>query len=159
MLKKELTDLKMALKKHVKITDCPKDVAETVELLHIQLSHQGQAEIEKELNDVRKTMKAQAMTRTVRNLKNSLKRWAMSDEMEDLHKLDRAFWASPEGKDLKLELEDIVHGLDGHIKKTKKGYHIDHAGLQYIDDDLDDVKHVMDELKDSKWNKLYKDAW
>merc|ERR1719443_1068239 len=159
MLKKELMELDAALKKYVKVTDVPKDVEDVVEMLKIQLSKQGQLEIEKELGDVHKTMEAVKMTRSVRNMKNSLKRWGRSKEVAELKALDKQFWASEEGQHLKLELQDIVHGLDGHIKKTPQGWHIDHEGVQYVQDDLDDVDHLMDELEDSKWDGLYEAAW
>merc|ERR1712019_220434 len=100
---KELMELDAALEKHVKVTDVPKDVEDVVEMLHIQLSKQGQLEIEKEIGDVHKTMEAVKMTRSVRNMKNSLKRWGHSKEVGALKALDKQFWASPEGHELKLE--------------------------------------------------------
>lgn len=67
MLKKELHELKMAIKKNLKITDLPKgckdsdsdssDDEELEELLKITISHQGQNEIKKEAHDVEMTMK------------------------------------------------------------------------------------------------------
>merc|ERR1712048_967710 len=105
MLKKELLELKKALKENVQVTDVPKDVEVLVDMLHIQLSKQGQLEIEKELGDVHKTMEAVKMTRSVRNMNNSLKRWGRSKEVGALKALDKRFWASEEGQHLKLELE------------------------------------------------------
>lgn len=68
-MKKEIVDLKMALKKHLKITDLPKKkvldsdsdsddegdderLEEIEQLIKISISKQGRKEIEKEWNDV-----------------------------------------------------------------------------------------------------------
>ena len=48
-LKKEMQELKWAIKKNVKVSDLPKD---KTNMLKIEVSKEGQAIIEKEANDV-----------------------------------------------------------------------------------------------------------
>jgi len=159
MLAKELKELDMALKKHVKVSDLPKDMQEEMELLKIEISKAGQAAIEKEFNDVGVVAEKVKMARSVRNMKNSLERWGKSDEVAELKKLDKAFWASPEGKELFLEIKDFHDGLKNHVKKTPNGIHIDHEGMQVIEDEADDIEHEYKMLHGSKWEKLYDAAW
>ena len=159
MLEKELKELDAALKKHVKVTDLPKDMQEEMELLKIEISKAGQAAIEKEANDVGEVAEKVKMARSVRNMGNSLERWAKSDEVGELKALDKKFWASPEGKELFLELQDFKDGLKDHIKKTPNGIHIDHAGMQVIEDEADDIEHEYKMLHGSKWEKAYDAAW
>jgi len=158
-LEKELKELDMALKKNVKVTDLPKDMQEEMELLKIEISKAGQAAIEKEFNDVGVVAKKVKMARSVRNMKNSLERWGKSDEVAALKALDKKFWASPEGKELFLELKDFSDGLKDHVKKTPQGIHIDHAGMQVIEDEADDIEHEYKMLHGSKWEKAYDAAW
>merc|ERR1712159_467628 len=153
-LAKELKELDMALKKNVKVTDLPKDMQEEMELLKIEITKAGQAAIEKEFNDVFVVAEKVKMARSVRNMKNSLERWGKSDEVAALKALDKKFWASPEGKELFLELKDFSDGLKDHIKKTPNGIHIDHDGMQVIEDEMDDIEHEYKMLHGSKWEKL-----
>merc|ERR1712070_664275 len=99
------------------------------------------------------------MAKSVRNLKSSLERWAKSDEVAALHKLDKAFWKSPEGQELFHEMKDFHDALKDHVKKTKTGIHIDNEGLQVIEDEADDVEHEDKMLHGSKWEKAYDAAW
>ena len=158
-LEKELKELDMALKKNVKVTDLPKDMQEEMELLKIEISKAGQAAIEKEFNDVGVVAKKVKMARSVRNMKNSLERWGKSDEVAELKTLDKKFWASPEGKELFLEIKDFHDGLKDHVKKTPNGIHIDQAGMHVIEDEADDIEHEYKMLKGSKWDKAYDAAW
>lgn len=159
MLHKELKELHDALKTHVKVTDLPEDMQEEMALLKIEISKAGQAAIEKEANDFGMVAKKVKMARSVRNMKNSLERWGKSDEVKALNALDKKFWASPEGKELFLEIKDFHDGLKDHVKKTKNGIHIDHAGMQVIEDEGDDIEHEYKMLKGSKWEKAYDAAW
>ena len=86
------------------------------------------------------------MARSVRNMKNSLERWGKSDEVAALKALDKKFWASPEGKELFLEIKDFHDGLKDHVKKTPNGIHIDHAGMQVIEDEADDL-YLVEEIR------------
>jgi len=149
----------MALKTHVKVTDLPKEIDDELALLKITISKAGQAEIEKEFNDVGKTMKAVKMARSVRNFKNSVERWAKSDEVAAIKALDKKFWASPEGQELFHEMKDFHDALKTHVKKTPNGIHIDNEGVQIIQDEADDVEHEYKMLKGSKWDKAYDAAW
>merc|ERR1712159_752500 len=137
-LEKELRELDMALKKHVKVTDLPKDMQEEMELLKIEISKAGQAAIEKEFNDVGAVAKKVRMARSVRNMKNSLERWGKSDEVGELKALDKKFWASPEGKELFAEIKDFADSMKEHVKHTKNGIHIDQEGIHTIQDEMDD---------------------
>jgi len=159
MLQKELKELDEALQTHVKVSDLPEDMKAEIALLKITVSKEGQAEIEKEFNDVGKTMKAVKHAKSVRNMKNSLERWAKSDEVAAIKKLDKKFWASKEGKELFLELKDFHDALKDHVKPTKDGIHIDQEGLHVITDEADDAEHEWKSLKGSKWDKAYQAVW
>ena len=128
-LHKELKDIDAKLKEHVKVSDIPEDWKAEMELLKIHVSPQGQAKIEKEFADVHDTMAKIKMAKSVRNLKNSLEKWAKSAEVAAIHKLDKAFWKSPEGQELMHEIKDFHDALKDHVKKTKHGIHIDNEGL------------------------------
>merc|ERR1711998_444185 len=116
-------------------------------------------EIEKEFNDIHVVAKKVKMAKSVRNMKNSLQRWAKSDEVAELGKLDKAFWASPEGKELFAEMKDFHDALKSHVKKTPQGIHIDQAGMHVIEDEADDIEHEYKMLHGSKWEKAYDAAW
>jgi len=159
MLAKELKDLDMALKKNVKVTDLPKDMQEEMELLKISISKAGQKIIEKEFNDVGVVAEKVKMAQSVRNMKNSLERWGKSDEVAALKALDKKFWASPEGKELFLEIKDFADSLKAHVKKTPNGIHVDNEGMNIIEDEADDIEHQYKKLHGSKWDKAYDAAW
>merc|ERR1712070_558525 len=159
MLKKEMKELKAALHENVKVSDLPEKMQDEIELLKVHISKAGEAEIEKEFNDVRMTAKNIKMAKSVRNLKSSLERWAKSDEVAAIKKLDKAFWASPEGQELFHEMKDFHDALKDHVKKTKTGFHIYNEGLQVIEDEADDVEHEYKMLHGSKWDKAYDAAW
>jgi len=128
MLEKELKELDMALKKHVKVSDLPKDMQEEMELLKIEISKAGQAAIEKEVHDFHDVAEKVKTTRSVRNLKKSIEKWAQSPEVAELGKLNETFWQSKNGKDLAMEIHDFAESLKEHVKETKNGVHIDDAG-------------------------------
>jgi hypothetical protein len=155
MIAKELHELDMALKTHVKITDVPKEMQEDVAMLKLTVSKKGQAIIEKEFADVGHTMKAIKMTRSIRNLKNSFEKFFMSPDWKNFEKFDAKFWASPAGKELHLEIMDFHDSLKDHIKPTKDGIHIDSKGMEIIGDEMDDVEHEYKMLHGSKWEKGY----
>ena len=159
MLEKELKDLDLALQTHVKVTDLPEDMQAEIALLKIQVSKEGQEAIEKEFNDVVKVRKAVKHARSVRNLKNSIKRWAKSDEVAAIKKLDKKFWASKAGKELFLEMKDFHDSLKEHVKPTKDGIHIDQTGMHVIEDEADDLEHEYKSLHGSKWDKAYQKVW
>ena len=159
MLEKELKELDMALKTHVKVTDLPKDMQEEMALLKISISKEGEAAIEKEANDVKVVAEKVKMAKSVRNMKNSLERWVHSDEVKAIGKLDKKFWASKEGQELMAEIKDFHDALKDHVKKTKNGIHIDNEGLEVIEDEADDIEHEYKMLHGSKWEKAYDAAW
>merc|ERR1712070_936343 len=159
MLKKEMKELKAALHENVKVSDLPEKMQDEIELLKVHISKAGEAEIEKEFNDVRMTAKNIKMAKSVRNLKSSLERWAKSDEVAAIKKLDKAFWKSPEGQELFHEIKDFHDAPKDHVKKTKTGIHIDNAGMQVIEDEADDVEHEYKMLHGSKWESAYDAAW
>ena len=83
-----------------------------INALKIKISQKGQFAIAKEANDVSFVAHAIANSRPVRNLKGSLERWAESKEVADIKKLDEAFLASPEGKRLVQEWQDVGKVLE-----------------------------------------------
>merc|ERR1719231_479157 len=128
-------------------------------LLKVTVSKEGQDAIEKEFNDVGKTMEAIKHARSVRNMHNSLERWAKSDEVAAIHKLDKKFWASKAGKELFMELKDFHDSLKEHVKPTEDGIHVDEEGMHIIEDEMDDVEYEYKQLHGSKWEKAYDAAW
>lgn len=127
-LHKEVVDLKNAIKTHVKVTDLPDHWKDEEDLLKIEVNKAGQAAIEKEFNDIKATAKKIHMTKPVRNLRKSIKKWGKSDEVAELKELDKKFLASKEGKELIAEWKDFGEALKTHVKKTKNGVHIDNQG-------------------------------
>merc|ERR1712227_698644 len=93
----------------------------------------------------------------VRNVEASLKRWGNSKEMHDLETLDKKFLATPRGKKMKAEIEDVFRQLDKSVYHNKQGMHIDNDDLQKVDDELTDVADEMKAFKKSKWNAAYND--
>ena len=83
-LEKELKDIKAAIKKNVKMTDA-------ANLVKLELSKAGQAEIEKEVGDLEETWEKVEFNKPVRNFGNSLKRFKRSDEVAAIKKLDEEF--------------------------------------------------------------------
>merc|ERR1719218_309809 len=158
-LHKEVVDLKNAIKANVKVTDLPDHWKDEEDLLKLEVSKAGQAAIEKEFNDFRAVAEKVKHARSVRNMGNSLERWGKSDEVAALKKLDQKFLASPEGKELMAEWKDFGMSLKEHIKKTPNGIHIDHDGMQIIEDEADDIEHEYKMLHGSKWEKAYDAAW
>jgi len=155
MLEKELKELDLALKTHVKITDVPKDLQDEVAFLKVTVSKEGQAAIEKEFADIGHTMKAVKMRKSVRNFKNSMEKFVRSPEFADFKEFNASFWKSPEGQELAAEIKDFHDSLKEHIKPTTDGFHIDDEGMQIIEDEADDVEHEMKMLKDSHWDQKY----
>lgn len=148
-LKKEMVELKNSLKKNVMVSDLPDDsddFEDEADLVHVHVSDAGRKAIEKELDDIEMVAKKIKDNRPVRNLKNSIKKWDKSAEVDDLRELDKQFLASPEGKKLMLEWEDFGHALKEHVKHDNKGIHVDHAGMQIMEDEVDDIDHEYKEL-------------
>lgn len=163
MLKKEVLELKAAIKQHLKISDVKEDSdsdsddEELVEQLKITVSKAGQNEIEKEANDVKATFKKIEHSRVFRNLKASFMRWAHSKEMKAIHALDKKFMASPAGKRLMKEWRDFGELLKKSIVKTKNGIHIKNEDA--LEDEMEDIEDEYKALKGSKWDKAYHALW
>jgi len=77
--------------------------------------------------------------------------------MKDLEALDKKFLATPRGKKMKAEIEDVFRQLDKSVYHNKQGMHIDNDDLQKVDDELTDVADEMKAFKKSKWNAAYND--
>ena len=93
-------------------------------------------------------------------MKNSVRRWAESDEVEAIRELDKKFLASPRGKRLVAEWKDFGHALKKHVKKTRTGIHIDNQhGMNEITDELEDVGHQYEQLEKTRWAKAYDYRW
>lgn len=86
MLKKEILDLKRAIKKWLKVSDVKRldedeeevDQDELEELLKIAVTKAGEKAIEKEYHDIERLWKKIEHSRSVRNVENSIKRWVKS---------------------------------------------------------------------------------
>lgn len=141
----------MAIKRNVKMTDA-------ANLVKMELSPAGQAKIEKEVEDVHKKWEEVEFNKPVRNFQNSLKRFKKSKEVAAIKKLDEEFMQTREGKKLYYEWRDFFEGMDEHVKSTPQGMHIDHDGVQIIEDELDDLKHEYMDLKDGVWHNKFKAA-
>lgn len=158
-LKKEMIELKHAIKNNVKVTDVPKDWQKQTNMLKIEVSKAGQAKIEKEANEVGATWEKVKDTQPFRNMGSSLERWGTSDEVEALKELDKKFLASPEGKRLVAEWTDFGEALKHSIKETPNGLHIPNDKLQAIGDEADDVAYEYKKLEKSEWAKAYEAGW
>merc|ERR1712178_619217 len=168
MLKKEVHELKMAVKKNLKVTDLPEDsdssddeeIEEVADLLKITITPAGEKEIENEAEDVKETFHKIKGTKVFQNLKMSIKRWLHTKEVKRIERVEKRFLASPEGKRLVKEWHDFGVALKKHIKKTKHGIHIDNKALNgEINEEFDDVADQYDSFKGSKWDKQYHAAW
>merc|ERR1712178_305461 len=171
MLRKEIIELKKSIKKNLKVTDLPKKLDDSSssdeeeeenfddveELLKITVSPAGGKVLEKEWNDVEAVWDKIDDSQPVRNVAASLKRWGHSQEMKDLESLDKKFLATPRGKKMKAEIEDVFRHLDKTVYHNKHGIHIDNKELQHLDDEMTDVADEMKSFKKSKWNKAYND--
>jgi len=132
---------------------------ELAEMLKISVSPAGEKAIEKEGHDVEVVAHRIKGSQPVRNLEASLKRWLKTKEMHDLHKLDVAFWKSPEGQRLKKEWMDVGNVLKAHLKRDKTGLHFDNKHMNNLSDELDDVADQYQALDNSKWDKAFDKAW
>lgn len=158
-LKKEMIELKHAIKNNVKVTDIPKDWQKQTNMLKIEVSKEGQAKIEKEANEVGQTFDKVKDSRPFRNMGSSLERWADSAEVDHLKELDKKFLASPEGKRLVAEWTDFGEALKKSIKETPNGIHISNSKLDMIGDEADDVAYEYKKLEHSPWAKAYEAGW
>lgn len=102
-LKREVVELKNALKTHVKVSDIPESWKKDMNMLKIEVSREGQYAIEDELHDVEHVAKKIEKSPVVQNLGNSLEKWSKTAEVKHLEELDKQFLASPEGKRLMME--------------------------------------------------------
>merc|ERR1712159_792705 len=55
--------------------------------------------------------------------------------------------------------QDFFEGMEGHIKETEHGWHIDHDGMQVIEDEVEDIKYEYEELEKTEWPGKYEAAW
>jgi len=107
------------------------------------------------MDDVEKTWKSIENSRPVRNAGASLKRWGESEEMKDLETLDKKFLATPRGKRMATEIEDVFQQLDKSIYHNKHGLLINNDELDHVDDELNDVEDQLKSFRKSKWDKMY----
>lgn len=135
------------------------DLQDEVDLLKIRISKAGQREIEKEMTDVENTAKAIKNAKSTRNLKNSLEKFAMTKEIANIKKIDKAFMASPEGKKLIHEWMDVGHVLDENLYHNDNGVHFPNEHMDELSDELSDVAHEYEKLDGSKWDKAYTAGW
>jgi len=131
------------------------DLQDEVNALKIHATKKGLAEIEKEFGDIEHTIMKVKDSRPVRNLKNSIEKFAMTKEIANIKKIDKAFLASPEGKKLVHEWMDVGHVLDEYATHDGVGYHFPNEHMYELSDELSDVAHEYEKLEGSKWDKAY----
>ena len=158
-LKKEMRELKQAIKHNVKVEDIPEDWKHSANLLKIEVTEEGAAAIEKEFNDVEATAKKIEHTKPVKQVKRSLRRWAHTDEVQAIKELDQKFLKSKEGQELMQEWKEFGEALKTHVKETPNGIHIDNEGVKIIENEADDVAAEYKQLEHSRWAKKYDRAW
>jgi len=163
MLKKEMRELKWAIKKNLKISDVDSSDDEDLEddlesMIKIHVTKAGERAIAKEADDVEDTWKSIEHSRVVRNTGAALKRWGHSQEMKDLEALDRKFMSTPRGKKMAAEIEDVFRQLDKSVYHNKSGLMINNNELQTVDDELNDVEAEFKSFKKSKWQAAYDNA-
>jgi hypothetical protein len=79
-----MVDLKMAIKKNLKISDVDssdddEDLDDIESMIKISVSKAGEKEISKEMDDVEDTWKSIQGSKVVRNAGASLKRWSNTE--------------------------------------------------------------------------------
>jgi hypothetical protein len=158
-LKKEMQDLKMALKEEVQVSDVPEEWKKKQNLLKIEISKKGQAEIEAEAEDVHLVAEKIKDAKVVRNLGASLERWGESKEVAAIKALDKKFLASERGQRLVAEWKDFGEALKANIYENETGLHIPNSAMDEISDELDDVADELEDFKTSPWQKAYEKGW
>lgn len=159
MLKKEMVELKAALKEHVKVSEVPESWKKEMALLKIEVSKAGQEEIESEVNDVMEVGEKIKHSAPVQNLGMSLEKWSKTEEAKAIEALDKKFLASPEGKRLIAEWKDFGEALKENVVKTENGIHIHNSAMDELSDELNDVALQYQKLEGSEWDKAYHEAW
>lgn len=166
MLHKEIVDLKKSIKKNLKISDVEEssddeeDLEEVANLLTIRVSPKGEKEVEKEVKDVKISMRQLKRTKLFQKLRADFKAWLKTKEVKAIAEIERKFYASKEGQRLIRDWHDFGVALKKGIYHNKSGIHINNKALNgEIQDELDDVVDHYDTLKGGKWDVAYKKAW
>lgn len=163
MLKKEVVELKHALKKHVKVSDLPKKSAN---LLHVHYTPEGKKKIESQAHDVGEVLDDIKDKPPMYNFGNALEKWGKSKEVAHIKDLDKKFLATPQGKKLIKEWKDFGEALKTHVHVHDNGVYLDNsAGLDEVVMEGEDVALYYERLgkttfaEGKPWRVAYDDAW
>lgn len=139
----------MAIKKNLKVTDVPEDWKDQTNMLKITVT--DPEPIEESWDKVEATAKAIEHSRPVRNLKSSVDRFIHTPEVAAIEKTEKEFMATPQGKEMVQEWQDVFKTLDETIYHNDKGLYIDNDHVDDLSDELDDVEHQYKKLAQSPW--------
>ena len=172
MLKKEMLELKRAVKQNLKITDMPdmedtddeEDFEELASTLKIVVSKDGQAEIEGEVKKFKVTEYKLLETKAFKTYKSDVQAWLKTKEVQRIASVEKAYYASKDGQLLLKDWKAFGVALKKAIKTDKetKVVTIDNEELNGdVQDELDDVYDHYDTAfkSKSKWLPMYKKAW
>lgn len=76
-----------------------------------------------------------------------------------MKKIDKAFFASPEGKKLTHEWMDVGHIVEEHGYWNKTGFHFPQKYMDDLSDELNDVVHEYEDLEGTKWDAAWTTGW
>ena len=157
--RKEMKELKHAIKDELEVTDIPEDWKHNADLLKIEVSDHGQEVINQEWEEVMNVGKAIKHSKPVKRVGRALEDWAETKEVQALKKLDQAFLQSKEGKELMEEWKEFGEALKKHVQETPNGIHIDDEGIEAIEEEAEDLDREYSALEHSHWAKKYDAAW
>jgi len=158
-LKKEMRQLKHAIKQEVHVSDIPEDWKKNADLLKVEVNPAGQKVIEKEFNDVMQTGEAIKHSKPVQRVGHALENWGETKEVQALKALDQKFLKSPEGQALMQDWKEFGEALKKHVQETPNGIHIDDQGIKAIEQEAEDLGDAYEKVGKSKWGKKYDVAW
>lgn len=145
----------MAIKKNLKVTDLPED--DLMNAIHIKIT--DTKPIEEAADEVIETAKEIQNSRPVRNLQSSLERWGESPEAQAAGKLEQEFLATPDGKRLMTEWNDVFATLNDTVYESENHVYINNDHLQAVEDELQDVEYEYKKIGKSEWAPKFEQAY
>lgn len=161
MLGESLEDLDETLKENVHVSDIPEKWKKVMHnLLHVRVHNKE--DIADEWEDVENVWDDIEDSKVVRNLGDSLKEWAHSDEVGAIKKLDKKFLKTKRGKAMAAAWGGVFKKLDQIEKETFTNddeLYINNKHLDQLTDRMEDLGDQYESLEKSKWGKVYKSAY
>jgi hypothetical protein len=160
-LGRSLKNLDETLKENVHVSDVPEKWTKGMEsLLHVRVNNKE--DIADEWNDVENVWDDIEHSKVVRNLGDSIKEWAHSDEIAAIKKLDKKFLETKRGKKMAAAWGSVFKKLDqieGETFTNDEELYINNKHLDQLTDRVEDLGDQYESLEKSKWGKVYKKAY